>query len=368
MAGRDSPSARTIPRGHKVALRAIRAGEPVIKYGSPIGVGDGGHPAGDARAHAQRGERARPRRPAAARSRRPTRRGWPSLPTIGESVTAAPRPTFQGYRRPDGRVGVRNHLLVVPTVICSSVVAERVAAAVAPIGTALPHTAGCGQLGPDMHAHARDAGGLLRPSERRRRAGHRARLRAGRRAAPRRRRAQRRQAGAGRSRSRARAAPCGRPSAASRSRGSWRRARAGRRARPATSRSLILCGEVRRIRLHVGLASNPALGRVADRLVDSRRRRGARRDRRDHGRRASAGRARAEPRHGGAAAARHQSRRNRSDGARPRHPRHAAVARQHPRRPDDDRREVARRDAQGRRAHAARRRRRLLRADHAARG
>jgi altronate dehydratase large subunit len=59
--------------------------------------------------------------------------------------------TFQGYRRPDGRVGVRNHLLVVPTVICSSIVAERVAAAVAPIGTALPHTAGCGQLGPDMH-------------------------------------------------------------------------------------------------------------------------------------------------------------------------------------------------------------------------
>src|SRR6185369_1232702 len=61
------------------------------------------------------------------------------------------RPTFQGYRRPDGRVGVRNHLLVVPTVICSSVVAERVAAALAPIATALPHTAGCGQLGPDMH-------------------------------------------------------------------------------------------------------------------------------------------------------------------------------------------------------------------------
>jgi altronate dehydratase large subunit len=59
-------------------------------------------------------------------------------------------PAFLGYQRPDGRVGTRNHLLVVPTVICSSVVAERVAAAVAPIGTALPHTAGCGQLGPDM--------------------------------------------------------------------------------------------------------------------------------------------------------------------------------------------------------------------------
>ena len=61
------------------------------------------------------------------------------------------RASFLGYRRPDGRVGVRNHLLVVPTVICASVVSERVAAAVAPVGTALPHTAGCGQLGPDMH-------------------------------------------------------------------------------------------------------------------------------------------------------------------------------------------------------------------------
>ena len=59
-------------------------------------------------------------------------------------------PSFLGYRRPGGRVGVRNHVLVVPTVICSSVVAERIAAAIAPIGTALPHLAGCGQLGPDM--------------------------------------------------------------------------------------------------------------------------------------------------------------------------------------------------------------------------
>src|SRR5499427_1121192 len=57
---------------------------------------------------------------------------------------------FLGYPRRDGRVGVRNHVLVVPTVICSAVVAERIAASVAPIGTALPHLAGCGQLGPDM--------------------------------------------------------------------------------------------------------------------------------------------------------------------------------------------------------------------------
>src|SRR6476619_327822 len=57
---------------------------------------------------------------------------------------------FLGYRRPDGRCGTRNHVLVVPTVICSSLVAERVAASAAPVSLALPHLAGCGQLGPDM--------------------------------------------------------------------------------------------------------------------------------------------------------------------------------------------------------------------------
>ena len=58
--------------------------------------------------------------------------------------------TFRGFRRPEGRVGVRNHVLVVPTVICASVVAERIAASIAPVGTVVPHQAGCGQLGPDL--------------------------------------------------------------------------------------------------------------------------------------------------------------------------------------------------------------------------
>src|SRR5438477_8221241 len=58
--------------------------------------------------------------------------------------------TFLGYPRPDARVGIRNHVLVVPTVICAAVVAERIAASIAPIGAALPHLAGCGQLGPDL--------------------------------------------------------------------------------------------------------------------------------------------------------------------------------------------------------------------------
>ena len=57
---------------------------------------------------------------------------------------------FLGYRRPDGRVGTRNFVLVVPTVICSAVVCERIAELNAAAIVPLPHLAGCGQLGPDM--------------------------------------------------------------------------------------------------------------------------------------------------------------------------------------------------------------------------
>lgn len=63
------------------------------------------------------------------------------------------RPAFIGFKRPDGRVGTRNHVLVVPTVICSAVVAERIAASDGSGATvALPHLAGCGQIGPDMRS------------------------------------------------------------------------------------------------------------------------------------------------------------------------------------------------------------------------
>jgi altronate dehydratase len=39
-------AAEAIPRGHKLAVRAIRAGEPVVKYGSPIGTASADIPAG----------------------------------------------------------------------------------------------------------------------------------------------------------------------------------------------------------------------------------------------------------------------------------------------------------------------------------
>ena len=53
---------------------------------------------------------------------------------------------FLGYRRNSGRVGVRNHVLVFPTVICAAGVAEMISREV-PGTVYLGHQHGCGHLG-----------------------------------------------------------------------------------------------------------------------------------------------------------------------------------------------------------------------------
>jgi altronate dehydratase len=57
--------------------------------------------------------------------------------------------TFLGYRRTDGSAGIRNHLLVVPSVICANTVAQRVASLI-PGAVAVPHPHGCAQVGDDV--------------------------------------------------------------------------------------------------------------------------------------------------------------------------------------------------------------------------
>ena len=56
--------------------------------------------------------------------------------------------TFLGYRRPDGRVGIRNHVLILPTSICAAQVASAVARRV-PGCVAACHAYGCCQVGAD---------------------------------------------------------------------------------------------------------------------------------------------------------------------------------------------------------------------------
>jgi altronate dehydratase large subunit len=56
--------------------------------------------------------------------------------------------TFQGFPRRRGPAGVRNHVLVLPSVVCSASVAEQIAARVPGAGAA-PHQHGCSQIGED---------------------------------------------------------------------------------------------------------------------------------------------------------------------------------------------------------------------------
>jgi len=55
---------------------------------------------------------------------------------------------FQGYRRKTGKVGVRNHVLVFPTIVCSSEVARMISENVPGTVYAI-HGAGCGHIGDD---------------------------------------------------------------------------------------------------------------------------------------------------------------------------------------------------------------------------
>ncbi|GAQ94504.1 MULTISPECIES: UxaA family hydrolase [Thermodesulfovibrio] len=56
---------------------------------------------------------------------------------------------IRGFIRPDGGVGIRNHLLIIPTVVCASTVAERIASFVeGAISLANQH--GCCQIGADL--------------------------------------------------------------------------------------------------------------------------------------------------------------------------------------------------------------------------
>ena len=133
-----------IPAGHKIAIRPIAAGGPVVKYGLPIGAATQMIAAGEhVHTHNVRtqlaGELAYQYMPA---------------PVTMQSVPAR---TFMGYRRKYGRAGIRNELWIIPTVGCVNDVARTlrqraqalVGGAVEGI-SAFEHPYGCSQMGDDQ--------------------------------------------------------------------------------------------------------------------------------------------------------------------------------------------------------------------------
>lgn len=159
--GRKLITRSSVPLGHKVAVRAASTGAPIRKYGQiigfaskPIAVGDHVHVHNlDCGAY---------------------ERDY-------EYATAVPRPLipdgehfFQGYFRPDGRVGTRNYLALASTVNCSATVCKAIAERFTPEilkpylnvdgVIALTHKGGCGMAasGFDRDSLQRTLGGYCK--------------------------------------------------------------------------------------------------------------------------------------------------------------------------------------------------------------
>jgi altronate hydrolase len=167
IAGGELTLKEAIPQGHKVALEAIASGQAVTKYGYPIG-----------------------------RATQPIAPGqWVHTHNLASGlhdqlnymyqpdhrrqnkavdVNAGPLPTFQGYRRADGQVGIRNEIWIINTVGCTNKQSERLAALAqtkyaATITArqidgifAYAHPYGCSQLGADLADTQKLLAGLVR--------------------------------------------------------------------------------------------------------------------------------------------------------------------------------------------------------------
>ena len=145
--------------GHKYALRDIAEGENVIKYGMPIG---------HATCAIKKGEHVHVHNVKTNLGEVLEYRYEPDEAAIAGWKTVEPKETFLGYRHPDGRVGVRNDIWVIPLVGCVNRLAERLAASCG--GLALTHPYGCSQMGKDHETTANmlaqfcrhpNAGGVL---------------------------------------------------------------------------------------------------------------------------------------------------------------------------------------------------------------
>lgn len=140
------------PRGHKIALRPIAKGEPVVKYGFPIGIASADISGGEwVHSHNLKtglGETIE----------------YAYTPAEWRVADAGPVPVADMYLRRSGDVGIRNELWIIPTVGCVNGQAGQIVQRLKSEGLdaeiddirAFTHNYGCSQLGQD-HANTRAA-------------------------------------------------------------------------------------------------------------------------------------------------------------------------------------------------------------------
>ena len=154
-----------IMQGHKFALCDMEEGEQVIKYGAPIGIAKERIAKGSwVHTHNMRtglGD-------LLTYTYEPC--GTEGVESRGFGATG-PAASFQGFRRPDGKAGVRNEVWIIPTVGCVNSVAaaieKRARDSIGEMGSveavaAFSHPYGCSQMGEDQENTRRILADLVR--------------------------------------------------------------------------------------------------------------------------------------------------------------------------------------------------------------
>ena len=142
--------------GHKIALDDIASGEKIIKYGYPIGRASTDIKAGEW-VHAHNMQTALG-----------GQMSYKYAPAIAPSVSHTPG-SFMGYKRLDGKFGVRNEIWIIPTVGCANDIGRIAAHKAQSLFRGniegiyyFPHPYGCSQLGEDMEYTQKVLCGLIK--------------------------------------------------------------------------------------------------------------------------------------------------------------------------------------------------------------
>ncbi len=152
------PVKDSVPAGHKIALKTIAAGEPIIRYGQTMG---------RAKVRIELGHH--------LHTHNVSFEELSFAYEFREKEIAPPQPaknipSFMGYAREDGRAGTRNYIAVVAASNCAAHTAELIAESFEDQKlppnvdgvVAFPHGEGCGQTtGADLTQLQRTLGGVL---------------------------------------------------------------------------------------------------------------------------------------------------------------------------------------------------------------